>query len=75
MGKYRIRINGTGQHHTGDTIYDADLLAKDLVATLRAKGHTISLAEFQELDFEGKPARRQDEKIEVIEYIVPPENL
>lgn len=44
MGNWRIIIEGTGCHHNGvrgAEVGDANLLAEDLVRTLRAKGHCI----------------------------------
>jgi hypothetical protein len=48
-----IRIDGLGPHHNGDRGaregFDADHLAKQLVAELQRQGHSVSLAVFHVL--------------------------
>lgn len=50
MGKWRIVIEGTGLINNGDDGKDSDKIAKDTVALLKVKTHTISNAKFEILD-------------------------
>jgi hypothetical protein len=43
MGNFTIVITGTGSHHGGND-FDADAIAKLLVAALITKGHSIDHA-------------------------------
>jgi hypothetical protein len=50
MGRFRITIEAVGCHHNGERaveVGDADLLAKDFVAAMQAKGHNVSAARFE----------------------------
>ena len=46
MGNWNINIQGIGAHGNGKPDVDADLMAKEFVALLRSKGHTIEHASF-----------------------------
>jgi hypothetical protein len=51
MGRYRITIDGVGCHHNhGRTdIVDADVVAAEAVAKLKAGGHSLEAARFEML--------------------------
>ena len=46
-GRYRIEIEGVGDHHTGHPALDANALGRQLVKTLLDRGHRIVGACFQ----------------------------
>ncbi len=45
MGNWHISIQGTGIHHN-ENPKDANLMAADFVAALKAAGHSIEFATF-----------------------------
>ena len=45
MGNWNINIQGTGCHHNM-AFNDADKMAREFVASLREKGHTVQVATF-----------------------------
>ena len=50
MGNYSIIINGKGPIYNDNAETDADKLTAALVASLQAKGHTITNANFSSND-------------------------
>ena len=59
MGNWHISIKGVGSHHNDNDEADADRIAKEAVAKLKAAGHTLDKATFthggweaEELDWE-----------------------
>ncbi len=49
MGHYLIEIEGFGAHHNVAYEGDADRIAAELVARLKAKGHNVARADFVSL--------------------------